>query len=116
MHSTMDTMGPRIREIAELPDGWLDGEGTAIPKVTIDRAMEVAEWLANAGLSAAIFPSNRSVPSGVVFEVYENGENDFDIEVNPDGLIELEGFMVGFAPEPMDDLDAVMKQYRELAG
>ena len=116
MNTTRDKMASRIREIAALPDGWLDGRGTSVPKVTIDRAMEVAEYLTKEGLRSAIFPSNRTVPSSVLFEVYENGENTYDIEVNPDGLIEFDGFMVEFTPEPTDDIDSVMKAYREIAG
>lgn len=99
MVANLERCCTRLAALAELADGWHDGDGKAIAPAAISAA---GKLLSARPLLAEIFHIYPTDNGGVLFEFVHSGW-DYSIEATPVGQIEIYGVQV----EGPNDLDTI---------
>lgn len=94
----------RLRQLAELRDGWFDGTGSAVSAAAMEAAHLVLAARPDVAVSAAIFPTQQG---GLTVE-FVRRKWDMSIEIAPDGSVHAVGVELdGQEETETDSFDAV---------
>lgn len=83
--SALDSLTLRLRELSQLPQGWLDGEGDEITQTALQTAKNIATAVIHDGTigTPTLFPTEEG---GIELEWRDNGLLKF-VEIDPDGVL-----------------------------
>lgn len=110
LSNSLQRCNSRLKEIAELQNGWHNGEGFPISQ----NASDVAQKLLNKHPSFSdIYRIYPTLDGGILFE-FETGGWDLSAEIKPDGQIEMFGVQLNgqeeHVPELFDNLEGKFMQ------
>lgn len=102
----------RLEELGHLADGWHDGEGVALSRKAIAKALDFVIATRGIGIEHRIFPTEFG---GILIE-FAICKWEYTVEVAPAGTFEMYGIEVAGAeemePTPFESVDAVANELR----